>query len=258
MPQICITSKKYSIFVLEILIMENKLPIPGWAIEDRPREKLLAKGIQSLSDAELIAILIGSGSRNESAVELSKRILASVKNNLNQLGKLTINDLQNFKGIGEAKAISIVAAMELGKRRKVSDVLEREKIGSSRDAFELFAPILGDLSHEEFWVLFLDRANKIIDKQRTSQGGVSGTVIDIRMILKQAIEKLASGIILCHNHPSGNRQPSKSDIDITRKLKEAAGFMDINVLDHIIVTDSEYFSFVDESLMKDIANKKQP
>ncbi len=236
--------------------MENKLPITNWAIEDRPREKLLAKGIQSLSDAELIAILIGSGSRNESAVELSKRILASVKNNLNQLGKLSISDLQNFKGIGEAKAISIVAAMELGKRRKVSDVLEREKIGSSKDAFELFTPILGDLPHEEFWVLFLDRANKIIDKQRTSQGGVSGTVIDIRMILKQAIEKLASGIILCHNHPSGNPQPSKSDIDITRKLKEAAGFMDINVLDHIIVTDGEYFSFVDESLMKDIANKK--
>ncbi len=236
--------------------MENKLPIPDWAIEDRPREKLLAKGIQSLSNAELIAILIGSGSRNESAVELSKRILASVKNNLNQLGKLTISDLQNFKGIGEAKAISIVAAMELGKRRKVSDVLEREKIGSSKDAFELFAPILGDLPHEEFWVLFLDRSNKVIDKQRTSQGGVSGTVIDIRMVLKQAIEKLASGIILCHNHPSGNPQPSKSDIDITRKLKEAAGFIDINVLDHIIVTDSEYFSFVDESLMKETTHKK--
>ncbi|NJO89823.1 MAG: DNA repair protein RadC [Chloroflexia bacterium] len=237
--------------------MENKLPITNWAIEDRPREKLLAKGIQSLSDAELIAILIGSGSRNESAVDLSKRILASVKNNLNQLGKLTINELQNFKGIGEAKAISIVAAMELGKRRKISDVLEREKISSSKDAFELFAPILGDLPHEEFWVLFLDRSNKIIDKQRTSQGGVSGTVIDIRMVLKQAIEKLSSGIILCHNHPSGNPQPSKSDIDITRKLKEAAGFMDINVLDHIIVTDSEYFSFLDKSLMNETTDKKK-
>ena len=229
--------------------MENKLPIPNWAIEDRPREKLLAKGIQSLSDAELIAILIGSGSRNETAVELSKRILASVENNLNQLGKLTISNLQEFKGIGEAKAISIVAAMELGKRRKVTDILEKAKIGSSKDVFEIFASVLCDLPYEEFWVLFLNRANKIIHKQKISQGGVSGTVIDIRLVLKLAIEKLASGIILCHNHPSGNIQPSKSDIDITKKLKEAAKFMDINVLDHIIVTDSEYFSFADGGLM---------
>jgi len=229
--------------------MENKLPIPNWAIEDRPREKLLAKGIQSLSDAELIAILIGSGSRNETAVELSKRILASVENNLNQLSKLSINDLQNFKGIGEAKAISIVAAMELGKRRKVSDILEKAKIDSSKDVFEIFASVLCDLPYEEFWVLFLNRANKIINKQKISQGGVSGTVIDIRLVLKQAIEKLASGIILCHNHPSGNIQPSKSDIDITKKLKDAAKLMDINVLDHIIVTDNEYFSFADKGLI---------
>lgn len=229
--------------------MENKLPITNWAVEDRPREKLLAKGIQSLSEAELIAILIGSGSKNESAVELSKRILASINNNLNELGKMTVNDLQAFKGIGEAKAISIVAAMELGKRRKIAEVLEKAKIGSSKDVFELFSPTLGDLPYEEFWVLFLNRSNKIIDKQKTSQGGVSGTVIDIRLVLKQAIEKLASSIILCHNHPSGNIQPSKSDVDITHKLKEAAGLMDINVLDHIIVTDNEYFSFADENLI---------
>ena len=230
--------------------MENKLPITDWDIEDRPREKLLAKGIQSLSNAELIAILIGSGSKNESAVELSKRILSSVENNLNKLGRLNISELQKFKGIGEAKAISIVAAMELGKRRKVAEVLEREKITSSKDVFELFSSVLGDLSHEEFWVLFLDRSNKIIDKQKTSQGGVSGTVIDIKLILKQAIEKLASSIVLCHNHPSGNIQPSKSDIDITQKLYKAAKYMDINVLDHIIVTTNEYFSFADENIIK--------
>jgi DNA repair protein RadC len=229
--------------------MENNLSIPNWDIEDRPREKLLAKGMQSLSNAELIAILIGSGSRNESAVELSKRILASVGNNLNRLGRLNISDLQKFKGIGEAKAISIVAAMELGKRRKVSEVLERERITSSKDVFELFSSVLGDLPYEEFWVLFLDRSNKIIDKQKTSQGGVTGTVIDIKLILKQAIEKLASSIVLCHNHPSGNIQPSKSDIDITKKLYEAAKYMDINVLDHVIVTDSEYLSFADENII---------
>lgn len=229
--------------------MEHNLPITTWALEDRPREKLLTKGIQSLSDAELIAILIGSGSKNETAVELSKRILSSASNNLNQLGKQTINDLQCFKGIGEAKAISIVAAMELGKRRKVADILEKQSIGCSKDVFELFASVLGDLPYEEFWVLHLNRSNKIINKLKISQGGVSGTVIDIKLVLKHAIEKLSSSIILCHNHPSGNKQPSKSDIDITKKLKEAASLMDISLLDHIIVTDTEYFSMADEGIL---------
>lgn len=229
--------------------MEQNLPITTWALEDRPREKLLAKGIQSLSDAELIAILIGSGSKNETAVELSKRILSSVSNNLNQLGKQTITDLQYFKGIGEAKAISIVAAMELGKRRKVADILEKQSIGCSKDVFELFASVLGDLPYEEFWVLHLNRSNKIINKQKISQGGVSGTVIDIKLVLKHAIEKLSSSIILCHNHPSGNKQPSKSDIDITKKLKEASRLMDISLLDHIIVTDIDYFSMADEGIL---------
>lgn len=229
--------------------MDKKLRITDWALEDRPREKLLAKGIQSLSDAELIAILIGSGSRNETAVELSKRILASVSNNLNQLGKLNITDLQNFKGIGEAKAISIVAAMELGKRRKVAEIIEKKKIGSSKDVFEIFTSVLGDLPYEEFWVIFLNRSNSIIDKLKISQGGVSGTVIDVRLIMKHAIERLASGIILCHNHPSGNLNPSKSDIDITKKLAEAGKIMEINVLDHVIVTDGAFYSFADEGLI---------
>ncbi|MDF1546649.1 MAG: DNA repair protein RadC [Bacteroidales bacterium] len=229
--------------------MNEKLKIKDWALEDRPREKLLAKGIQSLSDAELIAILIGSGSRNETAVELSKRILASISNNLNELGKLNISDLQNFKGIGEAKAISIVAAMELGKRRKISEIIEKKKITSSNDVFEIFSSLLGDLPYEEFWVIFLNRSNSVIDKQKISQGGVSGTIIDVRLIMKHAIEKLASGLILCHNHPSGNLNPSKSDIDITKKLSDAGKIMEISVLDHVIVTDAQYYSFADEGIM---------
>lgn len=225
------------------------LTIKDWAEEDRPREKLLAKGIMSLSDAELIAIIIGSGNAEESAVELSKRILQSAVNNLNILGKFTVSDLQKFKGIGEAKAISIVAALELGRRRKKDDVAERMKIQSSNDVFEIFQPLLADIPHEEFWVLLLNRSNKIIDKFRVSQGGVSGTVIDVRLILKPAIEKLASSVILCHNHPSGNNKPSDNDVSITQKTKEAARFMDISVLDHIIVCEKNYYSFADEGII---------
>ena len=228
--------------------MTEKLSIKDWAIEDRPREKLIAKGLQSLSDAELIAILIGSGNREETAVELSKRILKSAGNNLNTLGKLNLNDLQKFKGIGDAKAITIVAALELGRRRKLSEIIEKKIVRSSKDIFEFFHPILADLPHEEFWVVFLNQSNKIIDKYRVSQGGIAGTVIDVRLIMKAAIEKLASGIILCHNHPSGNLKPSKSDIDITKKLRDAGEIMEIKVLDHIIVTDESYFSFADEGI----------
>jgi len=229
--------------------MNERLKIKDWAIEDRPREKLLMKGISALSDAELIAILIGSGSRNETAVELSKRILEKTNNNLNELAKLTINDLKKEKGIGEAKAISIVAALELGRRRKLSDIINKQKITSSKDIFNIFQPILGDLPHEEFWILLLNRANKIIDKHRISQGGTSGTVIDIRIILKEAIEKLASSLIISHNHPSGNVLPSQQDKEITKKLKDAAALMDITLLDHLIVTDSSYFSFCDEGIL---------
>ena len=227
----------------------KKLSIKEWAVEDRPREKLLQKGTGSLSDAELLAILIGSGTKDESAVDVSKRILDTVNNNLNELGKLSINDLKKQKGIGEAKAITIIAALELGRRRKIADIVEKKKITTSKDVFNLFQPLLGDMPHEEFWVLFMNRANNIIEKMRISMGGVAGTVIDVKIILKHALEKLASSVILCHNHPSGNVQPSKSDIDISKKLKEAASLMDINVLDHIVIADTRYLSMADEGIL---------
>ncbi|MGE5395422.1 MAG: RadC family protein [Candidatus Saccharibacteria bacterium] len=233
--------------------MYKKLSIKQWAVEDRPREKMLAKGIRSLSEAELLAILIGSGSMEESAVELSKRVLAEANNNLNELGKKTIEDYQKFKGIGPAKAITISAAMELGRRRKESQPLEKIKVVSSGDAAAIFKPLLSDLSHEEFWILLLNRNNLVIDTFMVSQGGLSGTVIDVRIILKKAlafaIEKLACSIILCHNHPSGNLVPSEADKEITRKIKEAGKHMDIPVLDHIIVGNDSYFSFADEGLI---------
>jgi len=226
------------------------LSIKEWALEDRPREKLIYKGLASLSDAELLAILIGSGSAKESAVELSKKILRDCQNNLNTLGKKTINDLKaNYHGIGDAKAISIVASLELGRRRKLQESEERSKITSSNDVCDIFQPILGDLPHEEFWVLMLNRSNKVIAKNKVSQGGIAGTVIDVRLILKSAIDHLASSIILCHNHPSGNNQPSDADTKITKKMSEAGRIMDIPVLDHIIVTDSAYFSYADEGMI---------
>ena len=224
----------------------NYLTIKDWAVEDRPREKLLQKGVQSLSDAEIIALLIGSGTKNESAVDLSKKVLKYADNNLNALGKLGIAELTKLKGIGEAKAITILAALELGRRRKISEIIEKQKITQSKDIFELFQPILGDLPHEEFWVLFLNRSNRIIERSKISQGGVAGTVIDIKIILKQAIEKLASSIILCHNHPSGNKMPSGADDSITEKLKKGAELVDLKVLDHIIIADVDYYSYADE------------
>lgn len=229
--------------------MYKKLSIKEWAVEDRPREKMLAKGIRSLSEAELIAILIGSGSRKESAVDLSRNILASANNNLNELGKKTIKDFQKFSGIGEAKAITISAAMELGRRRKESASDEKVKVVTSSDAASIFKSMLSDLPHEEFWVLLLNRNNLVIDKVMVSQGGLSGTVIDVRLILKMALEKLACSIILCHNHPSGNLVPSEADKEITRKIKEAGKHMDIPVLDHLIIGNGSYFSFADDGLI---------
>ncbi len=223
--------------------------IKNWAADDRPREKLVSKGIESLSDAELIAILIGSGNRNESAVELTKRILSDTENNLNELAKLNLSDLQKYKGIGGAKAVSIVAALELGKRRNISEVIERRQIKSSKDIFELFGQKLGDLPYEEFWLTMVNRANKIIELRKISAGGVSGTVTDIKIILKAAIEKTASGIIVCHNHPSGNIKPSNSDINLTKKLKSACNIVDIPLLDHLIVSYSDYYSFADEGFI---------
>ncbi|WP_110311095.1 RadC family protein [Dysgonomonas alginatilytica] len=225
---------------------KEKLTITEWAEEDRPREKMLIKGISALSDAELLAILIGSGNKNESAVELSQRILYSVNNNLNSLGKLSINDLiQNFKGIGEAKAITIIAAMELGKRRSLSETEKYQQISSSRDIFHIFQPILGDLRHEEAWALLMNTSNKVLKKIPVSKGGITGTVIDIRLIIKEAIENLATNIVLVHNHPSGDTKPSEEDNAITKKLKEACKLIDIHLMDHVIICDDGYYSYLD-------------
>lgn len=226
----------------------QNLTIKQWAAEDRPREKFLKKGISALSDAELIAILLATGTKNLSAVDLAKNILASADNNLHLLGKKNVTDLKKISGIGEAKAISIIAALEIGKRRK-PDEIEQKKVTSSNVVFELFQPLLGDLPHEEFWVLYLSRSNQIKDKEKISLGGTSGTVIDVKIILKYAIEKLASGLILVHNHPSGNVQPSDNDLKITEKIKNAGLFMDIATLDHIIIGDTKYYSFADEGIL---------
>lgn len=226
----------------------KKLSIKQWAVEDRPREKLLQKGISSLSDAEIIAILIGSGTREMSAVELAKNILHNAKNRIDELARLGVSDLTKIKGIGEAKAINIIAALELGRRRKLAEAFVKPKITSSKDVADIFIPILADLLHEEFWILLLNRSNTVIDRIKISQGGVSGTVIDSKLILKPAIDKLASSIILCHNHPSGNLKPSSEDEKITEKTKNAAELMDIKILDHIIVSSTGYFSFLDEGL----------
>lgn len=228
----------------------ERYSIKNWSADDRPREKLLHKGINSLSNAELIAILIGSGNKHESAVDLSKRILHSLKNNLNDLGKLTINELQSFNGIGQAKAISIKAALELGKRRKFEEIIEKEIISSSTDVFNYFHPLLGELPHEEFWIILANRANKIINHCKISQGGITGTVADIKIIMKHAINNNATSIILCHNHPSGNTQPSNADIKLTKRLIEAGKIMEISILDHIIIGDKKYYSFADEGILE--------
>ncbi|PWA09825.1 RadC family protein [Flavobacterium laiguense] len=227
---------------------QGAFPITNWSEDDKPREKLMLKGKSVLSDTELIAILIGSGSRNESAVDLSKRILASVNHNLNALGKLSIAQLTNFKGIGEAKAISIIAAMELGRRRRNEDAVELTKITSSKAVFEVMQPIIGELPHEEFWVLFLNNSNKILFKTQLSKGGMTGTMVDVRIVFKIAFEQNATAIILVHNHPSGKLQASDADIQITKKIKTAGQQLDIPVLDHIIITESGYYSFVDEGI----------
>ena len=232
--------------------MSEKQPsfsIKNWSQDDQPREKLLYKGKATLSDAELVAILIGSGSREESAVELCKRILASVDNNLSALGKLSIKQLMEFKGIGEAKAVTIVAALELGRRRRGEEALEQKKITSSKSVFELMQPIIGELPHEEFWIIYMNNSNKVIQKNQLSKGGITGTLVDVRLALKTAIEVGAVGLILAHNHPSGTLKPSQADKQITQKLKIAGESLDIKVLDHLIITEKAYFSFADENLI---------
>ncbi len=223
--------------------------ILSWAEEDRPREKLLLKGRAALSDAELIAILIGSGTRNKSAVDVGKDILKGANNNLNELAKCTVKDLQRFEGIGEAKAIAIVSALELGRRRKEAAPLKRDKITSSQDAYQIMQPYLLDQPVEQFWIILMNRANAVIKVHNISQGGVSGTVADPKTIFKEALDKLACSLILVHNHPSGNLKPSEADIRLTKKLKEAGQTLDLPVLDHVIFADQGYISFADEGLL---------
>ena len=225
------------------------LKIKNWAEEDRPREKLLLKSKSALSDAELIGILIGSGTSSMSAVDVAKSILNHTDNDLNNLAKLSVKELMKFKGIGEAKAISIVSAMELGRRRKETQSTKKPKITCSEDAYEAIKPELMDMKHEEFWTLLLSRNNTIIKKQLISSGGVAGTVADPKIIFKSALEELACTIILVHNHPSGNLRPSQADINLTKKMKAAGDLLEIPVLDHLIFTDNGYFSFADENML---------
>ncbi len=228
---------------------KSHLKISQWREEDRPREKLILKGKFSLSDAELIALLIGSGTKETSAVDLGRSILAKVDGNLNQLSKLSINELTRFKGIGTAKAITIASALELGRRRKDSGPIQRPKIECSKDVFELMSPELVDKSHEEFWVVLLNRANFVLKKQSISSGGISGTVADPKLIYKIALDEMASAIILVHNHPSGNLKPSEADIRLTQRLRKSGELLEIAVLDHIIFTDDNFLSFADENLL---------
>jgi DNA repair protein RadC len=227
----------------------SSFSIKNWSQGDQPREKLRDKGKVVLSDAELVAILIGSGNREESAVALCKRVLASVDNNLSELGKLSIKQLMQFKGIGEAKAITIAAALELGRRRRGEEALIKKKITSSVSVFELMQPIIGELPHEEFWIVYLNNSNKVIQKNQLSKGGITGTLVDVRLALKNALEVGATGIILAHNHPSGTLKPSEADKQLTKKLKTAGDSLDIKVLDHLIITEKAYFSFADENLL---------
>jgi DNA repair protein RadC len=228
--------------------VELSYPISSWAEEDRPREKLRLRGRAALTDSELLAILLGSGTTNESAVSLAKRILNSV-DGLRALGGLTVDDLMEFKGIGEAKAIGIVAALELGRRRGSELPIRKPKIASSRDVFDLMLPHLMDLNYEEFWAVYLNRANKVVAKRQISKGGVTGTVADPKLIFKEALLHTACGLILVHNHPSGNLSPSEADKKLTQKMASAGSFMDIAVIDHLIITDEGYFSFADEGLL---------
>ncbi|GAA4331185.1 DNA repair protein RadC [Mucilaginibacter gynuensis] len=228
---------------------DNKISIKSWAEEDRPREKLSGQGRRSLTDAELIAILIGSGSRDESAVELSKRILHHYENDLNKLGKASISELCKFKGVGEAKAISIIAALEIGRRRSDTEVKVRDQVTGSKDAYNIMRRHLVDLNHEEFWILLISRSSKVLAKELVSKGGLSGTVADPKIIFHMALQHQASAIIMIHNHPSGNLKPSQLDIDLTKKIAAAGRMLDINVLDHLIITDTGYYSFGDEGLL---------
>lgn len=225
------------------------MSIKSLAEDDRPREKFLLKGKPAVSDSELLAIIMGSGNREESAVELARRILNSVENNWHRLSHLSIKDLTKFKGVGEAKAISIATALEIGNRKSQQEVLERQQISSSKDAFEILQPHLSDLQTEEFWAIFLNHQNKILYKTCLFRGGIASSVADVRVIFKTALEHLSTQIIVAHNHPAGSLKPSKEDISITQKIKEAGKLLDIELLDHLILTQNNFFSFKDEGLL---------
>lgn len=225
----------------------KKISIKNWLSEDRPREKLMEKGKESLSDSELLAILLGSGNRDESAIGLAQRMLHAVNGKIHLLAKFPIEKLTQFKGVGEAKAITIITALEFGKRRHMEMHSESEKISSSKDVFQIMNPLLGELEHEEFWVLFLNNSNKVLSKYQLSKGGLTATLADTRLLLKRALEQLAVAVIICHNHPSGKLEPSRADIELTRKIKNACETVDIKLLDHLIITEKTYFSFADEN-----------
>jgi len=227
----------------------SSFSIKNWSDDDKPREKLVHKGRSVLSNAELIAILIGSGSKNETAVALSKRILASTNNNLNELGKVSIKQLMKFNGIGEAKAVSIAAALEIGRRRQNEKAMLKAQISGSQAVFDLLQPLVADLPHEEFWIVYLNNSNKVIHKAQLSKGGITGTLVDVRLVMKQALELGAVSLILAHNHPSGALKPSEADKKITNKLQKASEAMDIRVLDHVIITQNKYYSFADNNLI---------
>ena len=223
--------------------------ITAWAEEDRPREKLLLKGKHVLSDAELLAILLGKGTVGVSAVALAQDILSSVDNSLHELGKRSVAELTRFKGIGDAKAVTIAAALEIGRRRQMSDLRERPRVTSSRDAFNASAPLLTDLHHEEFWVLLLNKASEVFSRERLSTGGMAGTVVDGKILFKTALDARAAAVIAIHNHPSGSLQPSQADIDLTRRLRKAGELLDLPLLDHLIVSERGYYSFADEGML---------
>jgi DNA repair protein RadC len=231
--------------------LEHKhLTIKSWAEDDKPREKLVAKGRQAMSDAELLAILLSSGNREETAVQLAQRILSANENSINQLAKLQINDLKKYKGVGEAKAVTIAAALEMGRRRTDESKNEKVKIISSKSAYNIINAKLSDLPHEEFWVIYLSRSNAVLRLECISKGGVNGTVVDARLVLKPAVESLASSLILVHNHPSGNLKPSGEDLSLTRLIMEAGKLFSIELQDHLIIGDNSYYSFADEGILK--------
>lgn len=232
-----------------MLTFEKRISIRAWAEEDRPRERLVQKGRNNLSEAELLAIILGSGNDRESALELARRILQSCGNRLDRLGKLDVADLLNFHGVGQAKAVSIIAALELGRRRKETKSSSNPRVTASTDVFKVMLPLMEDLAYEEFWMITLNRANRIISTRRISQGGLSGTVADPRIIYKSALEQLATSVVFSHNHPSGNTKPSRADIALTKKLVVAGDILDITVLDHVIVSDKGFFSFADEGML---------